>query len=180
MVRFQTGKLDDRGSWCYCGCLEGRGFDECGDKFVNLVELSEEDCRLQPMSIASRRYQILRLDISETDPLTAVHNALPDDTVRDIYRIVFTGACSEAPNLRRLQANLSELFFRLQLRDETTIRRDLWECAGEDSLRGLFLQMLRQQYDAAPDQESRSRIEQAARWGLAALDNREEVVSHEN
>ena len=26
---FMQDKLDNRGTWCYCGCLEGRGFDEC-------------------------------------------------------------------------------------------------------------------------------------------------------
>ncbi len=26
----EDGRIDERGSWCYPGCLEGRGFDECG------------------------------------------------------------------------------------------------------------------------------------------------------
>ena len=29
---YQAGQLDARGVYCYSGCLEGRGFDECGDK----------------------------------------------------------------------------------------------------------------------------------------------------
>ena len=33
---------------------------------------------------------------------------------------------------------------------------------------------------AAADEDQRRLIEQAARWGLAALDNREEVVRHED
>ncbi len=180
-VHKASGLLKAGESWySWPGCPEGRGFDECGDKFVNIITLEGDRCQLQTRSIASRRYQILRLDVSETEPLLAVHNALPDDTVRDIYRIVFTGFCPEAPDLRRLQANLTELFFQLQLRDETKIRRSVWDCAGEDSLRGIFLRKLREQYEASADEESRSRIEQAARWGLAALDGMEEVVSHEN
>ena len=39
---------------------------------------------------------------------------------------------------------------------------------------------LRAKYDLARSDEERNRIEQAARWGLAALDNREEVVKHED
>lgn len=29
---FMQDKLDNRGTWCYCGCLEGRGFDECTER----------------------------------------------------------------------------------------------------------------------------------------------------
>ena len=76
--------------------------------------------------------------------------------------------------------NLSELFFELQLRDETRIRRSLWEKAGDDTLRGLFLKKLRRKYDEAPDEAGRRAVEQAARWGLAALDRREEAVRHDD
>ena len=48
------------------------------------------------------------------------------------------------------------------------------------SLRGIFLKKLRARYDAAANDEERRQIEQAARWGLAALNNAEEVVQHED
>lgn len=53
------------------------------------------------------------------------------------------------------------------------MRREVWDRCGEDTLRGLFLEELRRQYDAAPDDGARRRIEQAARFGAAAMDNRE-------
>ncbi len=163
------------------GCPEGRGFDETGEKTVNLVTLGDDgSCRLEQRCIALRRYEVLRVDVTGSEALLAVHTRLPDDTVRDVYRIVLTGEVEEYPDLRRLQANLSELFFELQLRDETVLRRGLWERAGEDSLRGLFLKKLKKEYDEAPDEQARRVIEQAARWGLAALDNAEEVVRHDD
>ncbi len=162
------------------GCPEGRGFDETGEKTVNLVTLSRPGCTLETVSIASRRYETLRVDVSAAEPLLAVHTALPDDTAADIYRIILSGETDQAPNMNQLYASLSELFFELQLRDETRLRRDVWERAGEDTLRGLFLRRLKEKYDAEKDEGQRRLIEQAARWGLAALDNREELVSHEN
>ncbi len=169
------------GTWySWPGCPEGRGFDETGEKTVNIIELDGPDCILRTASIASRRYEKLSVDVTGADPLLAVHAALPDDTVRDIYRITLTGEADEPPDLRRLQSGLSELFFELQLRDETRLRRDLWESAGEDTLRGLFLKKLRARYDMARDEQERVRIEQAARWGLAALDNAEEVIRHDD
>ena len=133
------------------GCPEGRGFDETGEKTV-----------------------------TGTDPLLAIHTSLPDETVKDVYRIILTGESDTSPDLSRLHYNLEELFFELQLRDETRLRRSVWERAGDDTLRGLFLKKLRAKYDAARDDEQRRRIEQAARWGLAALDNMEEVAKHED
>ncbi len=166
--------------YAWPGCPEGRGFDETGEKSVYLVELEGTDCRLTPVCVAGRKYQLLRVDVTDADPLLAIHTQLPDDTVRDIYRIVLTGETEETPDLRRLHSGLAELFFELQLRDETRLRRDVWDGAGSDTLRGLFLAKLRARYDKARDESERIRIEQAARWGLAALDNTEEVVRHED
>ena len=115
-----------------------------------------------------------------SDPLLAVHTQLTDETVRDIYRIILSGEVDSAPDLNKLRHNLEEFFFELQLRDNTRLRQSVWEKAGEDTLRGLFLMKLRDKYDRARSDAERSRIEQAARWGLAALDNREEVVRHED
>ncbi len=162
------------------GCPEGRGFDETGEKTLNLIELNGKSCTLRTPSVASRRYETMEVDVSETEPLLAVHTQLPDETVRDIYRIVLTGETDAPPDLGRLYENLSEFFFELQLRDETRLRRSVWERRGDDSLRGLFLMKLRERYDAAKTDEERLHIEQAARWGLAAIDNREEVVRHDD
>ena len=64
--------------------------------------------------------------------------------------------------------------FRLELRDETSLLSDLWDGAGEDTLRGSFLRILKKKYDdAAP--EERPKITLAARFGLAALDYREDL-----
>jgi DNA repair exonuclease SbcCD nuclease subunit len=163
------------------GCPEGRGFDETGEKTVNLVTLSDDGhCALETRSIAQRRYENLTVDVTGADPLLAIHTLLPDESVRDVYRITLTGEVDERLDLNRLHANLAELFFELQLRDETTPRRSLWEKAGDDTLRGLFLKKLKREYDTAPDDTTRRAVEQAARWGLAALDNAEEVVQHED
>ena len=162
------------------GCPEGRGFDETGEKTVSLVELAEEGCRMETFPIASRRYEVMKVDVTGSDPLLAIHTQLPDETVSDIYRIVLTGEMEQSPDLNRLYSTLAELFFELQLRDETRLRRSVWEHAGEDTLRGLFLMKLKKRYDAAGSEEQRLAIEQAARWGLAALDNREEVAKHED
>ena len=162
------------------GCPEGRGFDETGEKYVNIVELEDDGCTMEQVSIAKRCYRVMNVDVSAKEPLIAVHTGLPDDTANDIYRIVLTGECDTAPDVASLYKNLSELFFELQIRDLTKLRRDIWEKAGEDTLRGIFLKNLREKYENAENEAQKALIEQAVRWGLAALDNGEEVTIHED
>ncbi len=180
-VHKASGLKKAGGVWySWPGCPEGRGFDETGEKSVNIVELGEGQCSMRTSSIAKRRYEILKVDVTGSDALLAIHTLLPDDTVRDTYRIILTGETDCTPDLKRLYSNLSEMFFALQLRDETRLRRSVWDCAGEDTLRGLFLAKLLARYDAAREDSDKLLIEQAARWGLAAIDNTEEVVRHED
>ena len=90
---------------------------------------------------------------------------------------MLTGETDRAPNPAALRAALEGRVFALQLRDETRACRDLWARAGEGTLRGQFLARLKQQYDAADSDRARETIVMAARWGLAALDHDEEVVT---
>ena len=85
-------------------------------------------------------------------------------------RIRLTGETAEPLTLAPLERALSGEFFRLELRDDTRLRRDLWDRCGDDTLRGLFLGQLRREYDGA-DPRRQKEIEQAVRFGLAAMDN---------
>ena len=159
------------------GCPEGRGFDETGERFVNIAEIDREtrEVTLRNASIARRKYEILNVDISGSEPILTIHSLLPDETQSDIYRIILTGETDCSPDVAMLQNSLEGLFFHLQIRDETRLRRDIWEKAGSDTLRGIFLAKLRSAYDSAAGEDEKNRIEMAARWGLAALDNMEVV-----
>ena len=167
-------------SYAWPGCPQGRSFEECGERSVYVVTLSPEGCKLRPVSIAVRQYRTLTLDVTEKDPLLLIHTSLPDDSVRDIYRITLTGESAGAPNLQKLHQNLDEMFFSLQLKDRTRLPKVIWEASGSDSLKGIFLEKLRTMRDAAQSDADQQRLEQAARWGLAALTNGEEVAVHEN
>lgn len=158
-------------AYAWPGCPMGRGFDELGQKGVYLGTLHDGRCTLTFCPMDGIVYGILRVEAGD-DPLAAIEAALPPDPQNAICRIVLTGEAPEI-DLPALRSALAPRLFGLSLRDETIPRRDLWENCGEDTLRGLFLQQLRQQYDAAPDDETRRIITQAARFGLHAMDHQE-------
>ena len=161
--------------WAYPGCLMGRGFDETGAKGFLRLELSDSDCRAEFVPLPGRRYEILTVDVTGAESLrSALEAALPADAKDHIFRVLLRGEWPEKPRPEALSAALSEACFRLEVRDETRLETDIWQDAGKDTLRGNFLRVLKKKYDAAPE-EDRAAITLAARFGLAALDYREDL-----
>ena len=162
--------------YAWPGCPEGRGFDETGEKGLIWAEVEPGACRLEFIPLAGRRYEVLKVDITdEADVLSVVEKALPAATERDIYRLILSGETEYPPDLTALRRALEGRFFALELRDDSRLRRDIWAGCGKDSLRGLFLQKLWDIYEKAPDAQSRARAAQAARWGLRAMEKGEEL-----
>ena len=157
------------------GCPEGRGFDELGEKgFYEGTIADDGAVTLKFVPFARHRYEILTVDVTGKDPRSAVEAALPPDTAGDLYRIVLTGETGEdGAGAEAIRAALAARFDALEVRDETRTAEDLWQRAGEDSLRGLFLRELLARRSQAKDERARAEIDRAARFGLAALDHRD-------
>ncbi len=153
----------------YPGCPEGRGFDECGAKGILYIEIEAGSVRGEFIPLARRRYEIIELDISDGIP------AIPAGREEDIVRVILVGESDSAPDIAALQRDWESHFFALQLRDRSTLRRELWEGSAQDSLKGLFLRKMREKYDTAPTETEKQKIIQALRWGLAALEGGEAV-----
>jgi len=157
------------------GCIEGRGFDELGEKGFYTGALDEQGkVSLQFIPFARRRYEVLEVDVTGREARAAVEAALPEDTAAPPYRILLTGETNEAGvDVTALQEMMADRFYALDIRDHTRMAEDIWQRAEEDSLRGLFLRELRTKWEAAQTEEERETVTQAARFGLAALDHRD-------
>ncbi len=160
--------------WAYPGCPEGRGFDETGEKGAVLAEVEKGRADVRFVPLCRRRYRILYADVTDSTPVNALEQVMPETAADDICRVIFTGELGgQGINLRALEEDIAHRFFALELRDETRIAQDIWHNAGEDSLRGSFLADLRARYDAAKDEKEKERIISAVRFGLAAMDGRD-------
>ncbi len=62
---YSEGKLDERGRWAYSGCLEGRGFDETGEKGFVLLEI-EDGVKSTFVPFAYRNIAEITVDITDT------------------------------------------------------------------------------------------------------------------
>lgn len=169
----KTAPLRKAGRTWYAwpGVALGRGFDETGVHGAYLVELDGQTCRAELLPLPGPRYERLTVEAG-ADPEAAALAALPPDSPETVCRLTLTG---EAPPFDRaaLAEKLRPYFAALDLRDETVPPRDLWADCGTQTLRGLTLAVLKQQYDAAPDRETRRTVALAARYAVAALEGRE-------
>lgn len=143
------------------GAPMGRGFDECGIRGVYHVELDREDCRVQFVPIPGPRYEILTVSCE-----TPLEEQLPQDSGEMICRLIVTGE-GEGP-----LPELSGRFLSVEVKDGRTAPRDLWEGAGEETLRGVALDGIRSAYRKG-NEEERKTAELAAKYLLAALEGRE-------
>ena len=163
-------------AYAYPGCPEGRGFDETGEKGVILGTVTNTSIDLHFRPLGGRQYKIYDLDVTGYNNLvTAVSEYLPKTGDKDnIVRVILRGLYSGTVNTDELASAVAGRFFHVTFRDETRFGSDIWDGCGEDTLTGLFLLKMRKAYEAAQTGEEREKITMAVRYGLAALENREE------
>ena len=121
------------------GCPMGHGFDETGTKGVLIVELDQRaTARFVP--VEGTRFFDLSVRVGES-PLDSVLQVLPVGGSSDFYRIRLLGE-ADPEQLDFAVAGIPG-YPNLRFTDETVLRQDLWENAGEDTLEGLFFRILR-------------------------------------
>ena len=57
-------RLDSRGIYSYCGCPEGRGFDECGEHGFNVITVDHNGLNVEFVSYAKRIVYDINVDIT--------------------------------------------------------------------------------------------------------------------
>ena len=145
---YQEGKLDDRGQWCYCGCLEGRGFDECGTKGFVLLEAEADQIRSRFVPFARRTVWEVPVDISDliTAPQIqrAMEHACREIPHEDLVKVTLTGSFSleTQKDLAFLTKLLEGRFYFLKIKDETRLKIDKETYEHDASLKGEFIRLV--------------------------------------
>lgn len=143
----------------------GRGFDETGEKGVFLVELDRDRCRTEFVPTPLPRYERWTAAADEL--------LLPPELDGTICRLTLRGE-ADPVDLEALHARLADRFWYLELEDRTVPREDLWLRAGDGTLCGRTMELLRAQYDGAQTDDRRQLALLAAQYARAALEGRDE------
>ena len=138
-------RLDTRGIACYSGCLEGRGFDECGTKGYVILNIEGGRVSHRFVPFAARTLHTIECDVTgfssalnlEEKMLTSV----TDVAQKDMVKVVLTGICpAEATlDLTHLRSVLAERFYFAKVKNETRLSINAEDYAHDISLKGEFV-----------------------------------------
>ena len=145
---YQTGKLDDRGTWCYCGCLEGRGFDELGAKGFVLVNVENKNVSHEFVPFARRTLEEVSVDITDlvtvSQILAAAEEACEGIPAENLVKVTLTGTYSleTQKDLQFLKKMLEGRFWFLKIKDESRLKIEKESYEHDLSLKGEFIRLV--------------------------------------
>jgi len=144
---YSQGKLDQRGTYCYAGCLEGRGFDECGPKGFVLLDIHDGVVQTNFVNFAQRQLVEINFDITPyhdwfaiEDQILAMVRTYPKE---NLLKVTLTGKYSLQleKHLGMLEQNLQQFFF-VKIKDESALTVTEQDVAHDVSLRGEFIRQV--------------------------------------
>ena len=151
--KFKQEKLDSRGVYCYSGCLEGRGFDECGEKGFVLLDISETSFKIKSTFIpfSQRCLYEVKVDVSDTETTLETENKI-DEKIKEIekealVKIVLTGkvGIDSERDINYLEKKYKNMFYFAKIYDETTLKIDYMTYENDASLKGEFIRLVLKQ-----------------------------------
>lgn len=156
----KKARLDHRGIYCYPGCLEGRGFDECGQHGFVVLDIDEDTrrCSAEFVPFAYRVLYDLDINISEIESGEELDSVIEDqiytyiysekDRVgKDIARITLRGeiGADNEVSTDYIQKEFKDMFYYLEIRNMTDTCVDINQYMRDATLKGEFVRMVMQQ-----------------------------------
>ena len=177
---YKLKTLDSRGVYCYPGCLEGRGFDECGDHGFVLLDVDEKKGDIIPQFIdfAYRKLHTIDVDVNDclnsgeiiektkTELMSHRYNS------RDIIKICLVGEIDENAEVNEdiIAAAFKDDYYFVRVKNESKVKVDYMKYANDESLKGWFIRLVQESDEL--DEDTKGQI---VRMGLNAL-AKEEIV----
>lgn len=159
---YREAQIDSRCTACYPGCLEGRGFDECGKKGFVLLEI--EGGKLQNRTfvpIARRELYAVTADLTGAESLlemeARVRAAVDGISRESLVKVTLTGQIPAELNVDtgHLSSVLTELFYFAKLEQKTGMLIRPEDYRNDISLKGEFV---RRVLDSDLTEEEKERV----------------------
>lgn len=164
--------LDARGVYVYPGCLEGRGWDEPGEKGFVVLDIDEETrkCKRSFVKFAQRIVREFDVDVSDCMSNVEITNKIRETVTsdpNDYVKINLVGPMDverDEISLEYLTKCFEDQAYELKIKDLTTFKVNLDDYMIEQSLKGEFVRTVQAQ--AALSDEEKAAI---IRLGFTAI-----------
>ncbi len=153
------GELDRRGVWAYSGNLEGRGYDEVGEK--GYIELDTEANTHTFVPCCSREIVVVKSDLSaakdDQEALNMAMNAVDDIQEKNIVKLELTGKVKFDTEgfVDRVERKIrgTKRFFHFKVKDMTKRYISIEEYEKKNSLIGEFIRQVRDDSSLKEDEK---------------------------
>lgn len=170
---YSIDELDHRGKYCYSGCLEGRGFDECGDKGFVLIDINNNMIETSFVKAAKRTLHSIHADVTGLNTTSEaekfidklIEDISPDDMVKiTIYGDILVDTEIDIDFLVNKYASK---FYYIKIYNKTKLSISYEEYENDISLKGEFIRMV---LESDRTKEEKDKI---ILYGLKALSGEE-------
>ena len=173
---YTIDSLDDNAKYCYPGCLEGRGFDECGEHGFVLVDVDNKNLSTTFIPFAKRQLLELNIDISKSTSVYDIDELIKKEIVdlnkSNLIKINLVGSITENVNVdvEFLNHTLNELFYFAKVVNKTTLAINIDNYKNDVSIKGEFVKSV-----LNSNKLSDTEKEQVILLGLKALNGEQDL-----
>lgn len=143
---YQEGKLDDTGIWSYSGCLEGRGFDECGLKGFILIDTESKQIEFIPNSSRIIHQEeinssSLQSNYDIVQKLKSYSSMISKD---DLVEFILTGSkqLDSFISIPYIEQMIQNDFFYVKVKDKRKLEIRKEDYQNDISLKGEFIRLV--------------------------------------
>lgn len=158
--KYGEARIDNRGIAVYPGCLDGRGFDELGEKGFVLLDIQDNTINYQFVPFSSRLVIEKNVDISNADTLyeakSIVESEIRSISENSMVKIVLTGNVDfDTSNIDKdIESFLSNRFFFLKVYSSVKQNVKIEEFMNDLSLKGEFVRTVIQDQELKEDEQN--------------------------
>lgn len=175
---YKEDSLDNRGLYCYSGCLEGRGFDEPGQHGFVVLDIDEKNHKFKRnfISFAKRTVYHEEIDISRADDTISAINLVKKYIEQlgckdgSIAEFILIGDVDVDTNIDEsiIESRFKDDFYLLKVRSDFSIKIDYNAYEKDESLKGEFVRLVMK--DSLLKEDEKEKI---IKYGLDALMGKE-------
>lgn len=149
--KYKQEKLDNRGIYCYSGCLEGRGFDECGKKGFVLLDIENKKIKTTFIPFAQRTLYEVNVDITGLTETKEIEEKIREQVKEipntSLVKIILTGEVElgSERDINYLIKKIEDSFYFIKIYDKPKIKIDYKKWQYDVSLKGEFIRLVLKQ-----------------------------------
>ena len=163
----KIAQLDARGTYSYCGCPEGRGFDEIGPRGFNLLTVKDGTVDVRFVPFAQRIIYDMKVDVSSAltndDAVGLIRSAFEEGGVlfKDLAKVRLSGETGLDVHfdIAYIAHVLNENYYLIRVKDESRPAVVYDSFIADMSLKGEFVRMVKDAVDREQiDEEDAGKI----------------------